>query len=59
MSEGSKIVIFEVAKRPAYELVTAAGDDRPVYVGSSKWYQQQAIPNNRNVYSRFRDWVPF
>jgi hypothetical protein len=29
-----KIMIFEVTKRPTYELVTAAGEDRPVYIGS-------------------------
>ena len=33
----AKVTVFEVTKRPTYELVTAAGDDRPVYIGSRKW----------------------
>jgi len=57
-----KIPIFEVTKRSGYELVTAAGDDRPIYVGSREWRerQQAAIPSaipNRIVHrkSRFAD----
>jgi hypothetical protein len=42
-----KITIFEVTKRPTYELVTVAGGDRPIYIGSTEWRvrQQAAIPN--------------
>jgi len=37
----SKVTIFEVTKRPGYELVTAAGGDRPAYVGSREWNERQ------------------
>ena len=37
-----KVIIFEVAHRSGYELTTRAGPDRPVYVGSREWQQQQA-----------------
>jgi hypothetical protein len=36
----AKVVIPEVTNRPTYELVTRAGGDRPVYVGSAKWREQ-------------------
>jgi len=37
----TKIVIYEVINRQNYELVTAAGDDRPIYIGSREWQEQQ------------------
>ena len=41
-----KITIYEVVKRPTYELITAAGGDRPVYVGSREWREQQQDGGN-------------
>lgn len=56
MTDESKVVIYEVTKRAGYELVTAAGDDRPAYVGSREWREQQqaAIPNDSR--SRLTFW---
>jgi hypothetical protein len=44
----AKVTVCEVTKRPTYELVSLAGDDRPVYVGSTKWREQAANPKESN-----------
>jgi len=43
----AKVTVFEVTKRPTYELVTAAGDDRPVYIGSREWREQANPKDNK------------
>ena len=42
-----RVVILEVTNRPTYELVTRAGGDRPVYVGSAEW--QERNRDNINI----------
>jgi len=47
----TRVAVFEVIVRPGYELVTAAGDDRPAYVGSRVWNERQ---KNLNVHKEPR-----
>jgi hypothetical protein len=37
----AKISILEVTNRPTYELVSLAGPDRPIYIGSREWRERQ------------------
>jgi len=56
MTAIAKVTVFEITKGRGYELVTAAGDDRPAYVGTREWREQQqaAIPNDSR--SRLTFW---
>jgi hypothetical protein len=37
----AKITILEVTNRPTYELVSVAGPERPIYIGSTEWRERQ------------------
>jgi hypothetical protein len=40
MTPTARVKIYAVIHRRIYELVSRAGPDRPVYVGSREWQQQ-------------------
>jgi hypothetical protein len=44
----AKVTILEVIDRPSYELISVAGPDRPIYVGSQKWRERQAANPKEN-----------